>query len=340
MYNSTREFEACVLVNGKPVTEVVHNGQTFIEGRRKSTYELSFRNNSNQTVLVVPSVDGLSVIDGQRAGKQSPGYVIGPWDSVNVPGWTVNGREAAEFIFHAQDAHYADEKTYAEEMDEDPANQGAIGFMVFRQLPQPRPSYMIPISGSSGIWKSGAGSPTFGGGSAGSPSYDSGASTGGYVRGSTTGAVPLVGNAETRCVSSSNVSGSVLGSVSNTMDSLGNTPDGVSVKTSSIFHVADVDEGKSLGTGFGEAVEFETQNVEFRREANPCAVFAFFYDTLKNLRKIGVPVGHFNRHYSESVSNAPNPFPDSPEVTGNYANAPRGWTGRRGSTTRRRKTRS
>ena len=75
----------------------------------------------------------------ERAGKQSPGYVIGPWDSVNVPGWTVNGREAAEFIFHAQDAHYADEQTYAEEMDEDPANQGAIGFMVFRQLPRLRP---------------------------------------------------------------------------------------------------------------------------------------------------------------------------------------------------------
>lgn len=333
MYNSTREFEACVLVNGKPVTEVVHNGQTFIEGRRKSTYELSFRNNSNQTVLVVPSVDGLSVIDGQRAGKQSPGYVIGPWDSVNVPGWTVNGREAAEFIFHAQDAHYTDEQTYAEEMDEDPANQGAIGFMVFRKSrPQPRPPWrprnMMPISGSSGIWKSGA--------SAGSPTYDSGASTGGYVKGTTTGAVPLVGNAETRCVSSSDVSCSV----SNTMDSLGNTPNNEEVKTSSIFHVADVDEGKSLGTGFGEAVEFETQNVEFRREANPCAVFAFFYDTLKNLRKIGVPVGHFNRHYSESVSNAPNPFPDSPEITGNYANAPRGWTGRRGSTTSRKKTRS
>lgn len=338
MYNSTREFEACVLVNGKPVTEVVHNGQTFIEGRRKSTYELSFRNNSSQTVLVVPSVDGLSVIDGQRAGKQSPGYVIGPWDSVNVPGWTVNGREAAEFIFHAQDAHYADEQTYAEEMDEDPANQGAIGFMVFRKSrPQPRPPWRSTkrsvFSGASGMWESGA--------SAGSPSYDSGASTGGYVKGSTTGVIPnttLIGG------TSSSVSANAA-EVSLTMggsqDSLGNIPNSEQeVKTSSIFHVADADEGKSLGTGFGEAVEFETQDVEFRREANPCAVFAFFYDTLKNLRKIGVPVGHFNRHYSESVSNAPNPFPDSPEITGNYANAPRGWTGRRGSTTRRRKTRS
>ena len=114
-------------------------------------------------------------------------------------------------------------------------------------------------------------------------------------------------------------SGGVLSST-NTMDGLGNN---VNVTYDSM----DVDEGKSLGTGFGDAVEFETQKVEFEREANHCAAFAFYYDTLKNLRKVGVPVQHFNRHYSEAVSSAPNPFPDSPEVTG-YATAPTGWTGR------------
>jgi hypothetical protein len=118
------------------------------------------------------------------------------------------------------------------------------------------------------------------------------------------------------------------------VDSLGNSANIGSVWTGASI---DADEGKALGTGFGEAVEFETQKVEFRREANPCAVFAFFYDTLKNLRRAGIPVEYFNRHYTESVSNVPNPFPDSPEVTG-YANTPRGWTGRKNRS--RRKTRS
>jgi len=325
MYNSTREFEACILVNGKPVTEVVHNGQTFIEGRKKSTYELYFRNNSSQQVLVVPSVDGLSAIDGQSAGKDSPGYVVDPWSDVTVPGWTVNGQEAAEFIFHAQNAYYDDEQTYAEEMGEDERNQGAIGFMVFRQKPAP-----IRKAFSSSRAKHPYRRNMF--------EYDvrgTGSPPNSILRGSSGN----VHNASFDANSVLNVSNTIAGSVGsadnvatytvNTSDNLGN---------SVTMDFMDVDEGKSLGTGFGEAVEFETQQVEFRREANPCAVFAFYYDTVKNLRRMGVPVEHFNRHYSESITNAPNPFPDSPEVTG-YATAPRGWTGK-GTRGRRRKTRS
>jgi len=307
MFNSTREFEACILVNGKPVTEVVHNGQTYLEGRKKTNYELYFRNNSSQQVLVVPSVDGLSVIDGESAGKQSPGYVIDPWDSVTVPGWTVNGREAAEFIFHAQNAYWSDEQTYAEEVGQDASNQGAIGFMVFRRKPAP-----IRKSFSSGRMKS----PHRSSGNPPDSIFRDYGSCSAYTMDSVGGVL----NA------SNNVAGTITTSTGS-VDNLGN-------QVTCDFMSMDVDDGKSLGTGFGEAVEFETQKVEFEREANPCAVFAFYYDTLKNLRKLGVPVEHFNRHYSEAVSSAPNPFPDSPEVTG-YATAPRGWTGRT-----RRKTRS
>jgi hypothetical protein len=322
MYNSTREFEACVLVNGKPVTEVVHNGQTYIEGRKKTTYELYFRNNSHMQVLVVPSVDGMSVIDGESAGKQSPGYVVDPWSEVTIPGWTVNGQEAAEFVFHAQGAYWSDEQTYAEEIEADSSNQGALGFMVFHR--KVRKSY------SSTRLKSRSHKPMFdmNGNGTGNPPNN-------LLRGAS-GSVLDVNHAFASSVLSTGTvagaasdtvtttSGGVLSST-NTMDGLGNN-----VTCDSY----DVDDGKSLGTGFGDAVEFETQKVEFERELNPCAAFAFYYDTLKNLRKVGVPVQHFNRHYSEAVSSAPNPFPDSPEVTG-YATAPSGWTGRT-----RRKSRS
>jgi len=328
MYNSTREFEACVLVNGKPVTEVVHNGQTYIEGRKKTTYELYFRNNSHMQVLVVPSVDGMSVIDGESAGKQSPGYVVDPWSDITIPGWTVNGQEAAEFVFHAQGAYWSDEQTYAEEIEADSSNQGALGFMVFHRKVRVRKSYagnrMKSSTRKSMFDMSGNGT--------GNPPND-------LLRGAS-GSVLDVNHA----YASNVLTGSVVGSdgisssptftttsagvsSTDTMDSLGNN---VNITYDSM----DVDDGKSLGTGFGDAVEFETQKVEFERELNPCAAFAFYYDTLKNLRKVGVPVQHFNRHYSEAVSSAPNPFPDSPEVTG-YATAPSGWTGRT-----RRKTRS
>ena len=322
MFNSTREFEATVLVRGKPVTEVVHNGKTFIEGRKKSTYELYFRNNSSQRVLVVPSVDGLSAIDGQPAGKESPGYVIEPWSDVTVPGWTVNGREAAEFVFHAQGAYYADEETYVEQMGEDPRNQGAIGFMVFRERPilrvKPYHNPRVDWPRSRPIRKAFTPDHTA------MPDPFGRTFHGGQVVGSTTGEA-VSNTTHTVCVSSS------AAVYSCSVDSLGNEP-----SADVVWSGADVDEGKSLGTGFGEAVEFETQQVEFQREADPCAVFAFFYDTIKNLRRAGVPVEQFARHYSQSYDTGPDPFPNSPEVAG-YANAPRGWTGR---SRRRRKTRS
>ncbi len=325
MYNSTREFEACILVNGKPVTEVVHNGQTYIEGRKKTTYELYFRNNSHMQVLVVPSVDGMSAIDGQSAGKQSPGYVVDPWSELTIPGWTVNGQEAAEFVFHAQGAYWSDEQTYAEEIDADSSNQGALGFMVFHRKVKVRKSY------AGNRLKSSSHKPMFdmSGNGTGNPPNN-------ILRGAS-GTI-LNSNSVDSVLYSANVNsaGIVAGGVTDTITTTASvggtlTADGLG----NVSHdFMDVDEGKSLGTGFGDAVEFETQKVEFERELNPCAAFAFYYDTLKNLRKVGVPVQHFNRHYSEAVSSAPNPFPDSPEVTG-YATAPRGWTGRT-----RRKSRS
>jgi len=310
MYNSTREFEACILVNGKPVTEVVHNGQTYIEGRKKTNYELYFRNNSHMQVLVVPSVDGMSVIDGKSAGKQSPGYVVDPWSEVTIPGWTVNGQEAAEFIFHAQGAYWSDEQTYAEAIDADSSNQGAIGFMVFHRKVKPvRKSFMPDPRLKTRSYHSAL-----------DPSPVNSILSSSSVAGSD-------GISSSPTFTTTTASSGVLSS--DTMDNLGNSV------TLDFMDVSD--EGKSLGTGFGEAVEFETQKVEFERELNHCAAFALYYDTLKNLKKAGVPVQHFNRHYSEAVTTAPNPFPDSPEVTG-YATAPSGWTGRTSRT--RRKTRS
>jgi hypothetical protein len=318
MYNSTREFEACIHVNGKPVTEVVHNGQTYIEGRKKTTYELYFRNNSSMQALVVPSVDGMSVIDGESAGKQSPGYVVDPWSEVVIPGWTVNGDEAAEFIFHAQGAHWSDEETYAEAIGADASNQGAIGFMVFHRKVKPtRKSYdssrmkstrkrMFDMDGNG-----------------------TGKAPDNMLLGASGSVLNMDNSAVNNILYSSNVSSSASGVTTDTVT----TTSGISGTPTMDGYVAgsyvelDKDDGKSLGTGFGDAVEFETQKVEFERELNPCAAFAFYYDTLKNLRKVGVPVQHFNRHYSEAVSSAPNPFPDSPEVTG-YATAPSGWTGR------------
>ena len=291
MFNSTHEFEATVLVRGKPVTEVVHNGQTFIEGRKKSSYELYFRNNTHDRVLVVPSVDGLSVIDGSPAGKHSPGYIIDAHDDVTIPGWTISDEEAAAFEFNSQGSRKASKKTYVEATGQDPQHQGAIGFLVFRERP---------------ILKTRRG-----------PVRAYHAAMPGRTKSAMGDSVDWQRAAYSHTIGASVEDGSAMSwtttTTSDPVDSLGNVPNNAAVEA-------------SLGTGFGASVDFETLKVDFKREATHCAVFAFFYDTLKNLRKAGVPVEQFNVHYSETYETGPNPFPDSPEVTG-YAKPPKGWTG-------------
>ena len=118
---------------------------------------------------------------------------------------------------------------------------------------------------------------------------------------------------------------------SSTVDSWGGE---VEVKTSvSINHVSPaVDNDRSLGTGFGDPVAFHTQEVQFEAEdrENPAAIFIFMYDTLKNLKRVGVPVEQFTKRYEKPrVYEGPNPFPQSPRLTEESGcRPPAGWNQR------------
>ena len=286
MYSPRSSFEASILVNGRPVTEVKHEGNTYIEGRKGTEYALFFRNNSPKRVLVVPSVDGMSVIDGELASLQSGGYVVGPRDSITIPGWTVSHGEAAAFVFHAQDSAYRDERTYAEETGKSQNNQGVIGFLVFEEKEPQRTVF---------------------------PTHYKGMTPRGGYSGNMGNASPQIYN--------STLGGA--GQWSHTDELIGS-----SVTTTSTTSVPDLDTGKPLGTGFGDAVDFGTTEVQFIRKNpdNPRASFVLYYDTKSNLRRLGVPVEQFSRHYSESRSSGPSPFPGSPEKK--FAKPPKGWNKR------------
>lgn len=293
MYNSTNEYEACVLVNSKPVTEVAHNGRSFIEGRKNSTYELYFRNNSSSRVLVIPSVDGLSTVDGKPCGVQSSGYVVDAWGSITIPGWKVDGQTAAKFNFKSQRSG----QTYAEASGQDESNQGVIGFMVFQEQ-------ALSIFWDSKPWKPNPWKPNPWNRpwTGDLPGWER-AITGGYVKGSTT-AIP---NTDSVTFTST--------------DTFGMSDAQCSVN---VNYCSTPPAEESLGTGFGKATDFDTYEVTFNRANpnNPDAVFTFYYDTIKNLRRMGVPVELFTRHYSEPNYGS-NPFPNSPHVTG--CRPPAGW---------------
>lgn len=280
MYNSTREYEACVLVNGKPVTEVTHNGRTYIEGRKNSVYELRFTNSSLNRILIIPSVDGLNVVDGKPCGKESQGYVLNAFGSITIPGWTVDGHTAAKFMFKTQNAKNRKDENYVEAIGENPENQGVIGFMIFEEMRHP--IVRTFRSPSPTPWE-----PfkkyTF------SNSVDEG----------------IVYGSSSNCVSTSSCSADLPHNVYDTNQ------------------VQDEDE--SLGTAFGQATHFETTITTFRKASNePKAVFTFFYDTLKNLGRMGVPVNRFRRKHRRRPC-GPNPFPKSPELWEQGCRIPQGW---------------
>lgn len=269
MYSATHEYEACVLVNGKPVTEVEHNGRTYIEGRKDSEYALRFKNTTSERILIVPSVDGLNVLDGKPCGIKSDGYVVNAWQTITIPGWTVDNSTAAKFTFKPQDSYYEEDETYVEQMGKDASNQGVIGFMLFKekQYISDLWSTTIPCSGGGGTRTRG-----FSGG-----------------------------------VGSSRVYGAAVNGSSFTYD--------CNVVSSNTVQSSDPDEGKNLGTGFGESTNFNTVNVSFDRAnpSNPDVVFAFYYDTVQNLKKMGVPTRAFRKR-KKAQKQRPNPFPVSPSI--------------------------
>ncbi len=120
-------YEVEILVRGKPVKMFRHKGEFYVEGRKGSTFELKLTNNTWKNIEIVPSVDGLSVLDGEACGEDSEGYLVSARDSVTIPGWRLNNQSVAEFIFKDKN------RSYAEQSGEGTTNVGVIGFMVFKE---------------------------------------------------------------------------------------------------------------------------------------------------------------------------------------------------------------
>lgn len=132
-------FEVQILINGNPVKEYCHNGKTYIEGKAGSRYSLKIKNNSCQRILVIPSVDGLSVLNGELANKKSGGYIIDSYDSLVIDGWRKSDNEVAQFLFSRPENSYA-EKTGKGQ------NQGVIGALIYCEEPRKRKGYEIKVS--------------------------------------------------------------------------------------------------------------------------------------------------------------------------------------------------
>lgn len=286
-----KSYSLNILVNNRIVQEFPHEGSTFIEGRKSSSFVMEFHNHSSGRVLVVPSVDGVSTLNGKPADQESPGYVVQGLGNLTIHGWTVDGDNVAEFVFQDK------ERSYTRSVTGSSANTGVLGVLVYREKPAPTPHYVdrpvfvpypinpvnpFPIRPYVGphngpIWTTGN-PPMFHNGIGTCKSVFSGHSdttlgmTGniGAVKGLDAGETHTFGasNSTTRRI---NASYSTQGTASlNAQATASSTP-------------------FELGIGWGNKVGMKTNQVTFDR-GELDAQLVLFYDSRRNLEKRGIEV--------------------------------------------------
>jgi hypothetical protein len=113
-----------------------HDGRYYIAGEPGHRYQLTLRSRSGAELMTMLSVDGVNVISGETADWSQTGYVLDPYEGINVLGWRKSLAQVADFVF-ADFAH-----SYAVRTGR-PENVGVIGVAVFcRQDVYPPPMPM------------------------------------------------------------------------------------------------------------------------------------------------------------------------------------------------------
>lgn len=221
--------------------------QTFVEGREGSSFVLRVRNDNPFRICAILSVDGLSVIGGDRATDKSSGYVIEAHSTFEVPGWKVDSATAAGFFFTG--SKETGDQSYVVQMGHGDDNKGTIGLIAYREDAPRRTMGMALAARHGSPFRGAAGSRGLG--------------------------VEAVKSARMQA-SPVMLSASSAGSAS-MFESTSMEPDG-----------DDLPE-KTLGTGFGKAVDFETSNVRFRRGAL-VAQMEIWYENRRGLKRFGIDV--------------------------------------------------
>ena len=72
---------------GESVRTWYHHGRLYVAGNPGSRYGLRFINHTGERILAVVSVDGVNVITGETADYNERGYVLTPWQTMDVNGW-------------------------------------------------------------------------------------------------------------------------------------------------------------------------------------------------------------------------------------------------------------
>ncbi len=123
-----------VRVNGRHIDKYYKDDKWFVEGRKGSSYEIEFNNNSSQRKKIVVSVDGLNVVSGDNDWEQ--GYVVEPHQRLVIPGWRKDAGNVAKFIFSSLKGSYNQHNDVGNKL-----NIGVIGCRVFDEVVEQKHPY-------------------------------------------------------------------------------------------------------------------------------------------------------------------------------------------------------
>ena len=131
-WSSTMLIE--IVHEGRVLRQIDHQGHAFLEAPPEGDYTIRVTNTKRRArfpdsptnrQLAVISVDGINIVDGEKAAFGGPGYVVLPGQTINIPGWRRTDSEVAKFQFKRE------EDSYSAQTGKGTSNTGVIGVAVF-----------------------------------------------------------------------------------------------------------------------------------------------------------------------------------------------------------------
>jgi hypothetical protein len=102
-------------------------GKRFVVGITGERYEIVLKNETEQRIEVVVTVDGLDVLDGKSGSYKKRGYIVEPESELTIDGFRTSDSSVAAFRFGSVPESYANLRKRGA------ANVGVIGVAVFQE---------------------------------------------------------------------------------------------------------------------------------------------------------------------------------------------------------------
>ena len=93
--------------NGRPLDALKLVDRTFVIGREGERYSIVMTNHTNHRFEALATVDGLDVINGRPASMDNRGYILGPYDHLQIDGFRQSSDAVAAFRFSRTSQSYA-----------------------------------------------------------------------------------------------------------------------------------------------------------------------------------------------------------------------------------------